>query len=228
MNNIYIGIDFSINSPSICIFDKEYKFVSFTNTQGKDVFKKMPAAYSFHNELLEEKCIDWQQFNRRKRDENYSLDQFQKIQDADTLAKQIRDLIKSNNPDNKNIIIGIEGYSYGSKGNAAIDLIQFNSTMRNILYNEFYNPALPNNIAVFSPSQIKSHAGKGNANKVLMYQYFVDDVCSDKELIMSNLYKKMEKIKIEPNKKGEIEIPKPIDDIVDAYFICNMLREKNK
>ena len=100
--------------------------------------------------------------------------------------------------------------------------------MRNILYNEFYNPALPNNIAVFSPSQIKSHAGKGNANKVLMYQYFVEDVCSDKELIRSNLYKKMEKIKIEPNKKGEIEIPKPIDDIVDAYFICNMLREKNK
>lgn len=224
MSKVYIGIDFSINSPAIVIFkDNQYSFCSFTNVHGKNLTKKIPSAFIRHDYLKTNHCIDWNHFVRRSKHDDYSIDQFQKIEDANKLAYQIREYILSFVNDSDSLKIGIEGYAYGSKGNAMIDLIAFNSTLRNNLYRKFKDPK--NTIDVFSPSQIKMHAGKGNSNKLAMFDYFVDDVCSDNELIKHNFYKYVNSLEIKPNKKGDKEVPKPLDDIIDAYFICNILRE---
>jgi len=221
MQKVFIGIDFSINSPGITIFkDNQFIFTSFTNNEGKTL-KKIPKSLQLHFDLVENNSINLEFYNRRKRDENYSLDQFQKIEDSKSLAEHIVRYLKQFTKDCE-VMIGIEGYAYGSKGNSFLDLIAFNSVMRNYLYNEFYEKD-KFNIKIFSPSEVKKCAGKGNANKSMMYQYWITNILSDKELEKSNLYQwclsNSDRIDVE-------NIPKPIEDIVDSYFVCSILRKE--
>lgn len=222
----FVGIDFSINSPALCHYSNhKYRFVSFSNTQGRDFTQKVPKAYSVHSELSEAGWLEWIQYNRRRKHEDYTVDQFQKIEDAHCLAQQITECIYDMSWDADKIHIGIEGYSYGSKGNSFIDLVAFNSTLRNALYQKLVLTREADAIKVFTPSQIKRHAGKGNANKLLMWEYFLKDVRDDCELRETELWKwclkKPEKI----NGKGEVELEKPLDDLVDSFFVVSLLRE---
>jgi hypothetical protein len=205
----YVGIDFSINSPAICILEKDaYHFVGFYNEEGKKFEKKDPSDYSYHRKLLSLKDVDIIHFSRRKKNENYSVDQRQKIEDSHTLGKLIAENIGSEK--NK---VGIEGYSYGSKGNSFIDLISFNSVMRHVLYTD-----TDSEIFVRTPSQVKGLAGKGNANKSMMYEYFCQNTTKDPNLEKSSFWKWC----IEQKFVGEI--PKPIDDLIDSYFISRSVQ----
>ena len=228
MNLICVGIDFSINSPAICIYNdakKSYKFVSFTNIQDKIISNKVPKAYEIHHNLLTNNIIDWIHFNRRRKHDNYTVDQFQKIEDACTLANSISQYISDELTPKCTLEIGIEGYSYGSKGNSFIDLITFNSTLRSKLYERFVLHRKCEDIKVFSPSQIKGWAGKGNANKIAMWNYFINNSKNDKELENNLFWNWCTKKDIKTNGKGEIELEKPLDDIVDSYFIANLLKQ---
>lgn len=61
-------------------------------------------------------------------------------------------------------IILIEGYSYGSKGKAILDIAEFGGLLRHRLLDEFECP-----IIEVPPATLKKWAtGKGNANKVVM------------------------------------------------------------
>ncbi len=220
----YVGIDFSLNSPSLCIFNStEYEFISFSNYEKDSLIKKkIPKALEIHKELLDNKYADIYLYDRRRKNDDYAIDQFQKIQDATNLANDIINILTKKVNNSKNINIAIEGFSYGSKGNAFIDLIIFNSFLRSKLYDNFGN-----NISVFSPSAIKMHAGKGNANKLMMYEYFKKNVLKDIILGQSLFWKWLTN---NDNKcvNAKKDIVKPIDDLVDAYFICKYLYDIRK
>jgi len=200
----YIGIDFSINSPALCILENDtYHFFGFYNEEGKKFEKKDPSDYAQHRKIMSLTDVDIIHFNRRKRNENYSIDQKQKIEDSHSLGMLISEVIGL-----ENSLVGIEGYSYGSKGNSFIDLISFNSVMRHIVYTENNSE-----IIVKTPSQIKTLAGKGNANKGMRFEYFLQNTTKDPNLEKSAFWKWC----VEQKFVGEI--PKPVDDLVDAYFI---------
>lgn len=205
----HIGIDFSINSPAICIFEEStYNFIGFYNQEGKKFEKKDPSDYKYHRSLLDLEDVDIMHFNRRRKHENYSIDQRQKIEDSHTLGKHISEVVGI-----ETCKIGIEGYSYGSKGNSFIDLISFNSVMRHVLYME-----TKSEIIVKTPSQIKILAGKGNANKGMMYEYFCQNTTKDLNIEKSSFWKWC----VEQKFLGEI--PKPVDDLVDSYFISRSVQ----
>ena len=74
-------------------------------------------------------------------------------------------------------------------------------------------------IIVFSPSEIKrSHTGKGNCGKDVMFQSFLD--LDDKRLKKDKFHKYCKDIGWESG-----DIPKPMDDIVDAYAIVRKLED---
>ena len=212
----YIGIDFSINSPALTLYlNDEFHFFSFFNFDpNRFLDKKFPKAITVHRMLHDSNTATLIPYLRKKTAEDYSEDQFNKIKDADNLATLITKTLISNVPKPDNLDIAIEGYSYGSKGNAIIDIVSFNSVLRNYLYRIF--PAAK--IWIFSPSAIKKFAGKGNAKKSDMLDYFLAEppkhkfsqfVAENKEMLVNST-----------------DVKKPVDDIIDSYFICKYLMHR--
>ena len=93
--------------------------------------------------------------------------------------------------------IFIEGYSFGSKG-LVFNLAENMGTLKHKLY------VLNKRFQSIVPGQIKKNAtGKGNADKLKMYEQFVKDTNID-------LVKEFEQTKLN----------NPVTDIVDSYYIA--------
>lgn len=205
---MHVGIDFSINSPAICLRSSDsLQFIGFYNEEGKNFKKGDPRDFLVHREISALEGVSVQNFRRRKKHENYSIDQAQKIEDSHALAVLIESQIPDGTP------VGLEGYSYGSKGNSFIDLIAFNSVLRNRLWLEGHP------VTVYTPSQVKTRAGKGNLNKQGMFLAFVENRSEDPLLAGSAFWNWC----VERRDFAQGEIPKPLDDLVDAYWISRLL-----
>ena len=93
--------------------------------------------------------------------------------------------------------IFIEGYSYGSKG-LVFNLAENMGALKHKLYK------LNKRFQSIVPGQIKKNAtGKGNADKLKMYEQFTKDTGVD-------LVKEFEQTKLN----------NPVTDIVDSYYIA--------
>lgn len=207
---IYIGIDFSLNSPAMTVKteDGNYHFISFYNDGGRDPKKPTPKAFQIHKELSESGTIIALPYNRLVNNDQALLREREKLTDGKMIAKKIITTIESFVGDSE-VKIGLEGFSYGSTGNSFIDIVQYNTFLRSAIVESFGVDSL----YVFPPSHVKKNAGKGNANKHYMANAFQSNVFSDDFLSDHKLW-------IWSKDKDFTEkIPKPIDDIVDSYFI---------
>jgi hypothetical protein len=102
--------------------------------------------------------------------------------------------------------VGIEGFSYGSKGNSAIDIVGYGYAVRMALI-EKYSGA---KFSVFAPGAVKKIAGKGNAGKEQMFEYFMNSTQED--LTSTLFWQKLKDQSID-------HLKKPVDDLVDAYWV---------
>lgn len=119
-------------------------------------------------------------------------------------SKWVENVIKGFNPD----LIGLEGYSYGSKGSLPFSIAENTMALKLKLRDLFPNTALN----IFSPMKIKKFAsGKGNANKLKMFESFLEQTGFDIT-------------KAIPGKPDG----NPISDIVDSYFIAKLTFYENQ
>ena len=218
---IHIGIDFSLNSPGACVetADGKYHFITFFNYGNRiwdEEGKKIPKAFSVHKELMDDSALLGFPYNREVTSKEFLPRERQKLEDAGNISSLMVNIF-STLFDGDNVNVALEGFSYGSKGNSFIDIIQYNTFLRKELIDKYSI----NNLSVFQPSHVKKLAGKGNANKHYMAKAFQDDVLNDKNLRKTKLWKWCQ------GKDFSIKIPKPIDDIVDAYFILKALKSTN-
>ena len=96
--------------------------------------------------------------------------------------------------------LGIEGYAFGAKGQV------FNIGENTGILKLKLAEKVSNVIDVIAPSAIKKFAtGKGNANKVLMYEAFVEETGDD----LAKLFE------FDPY-TGQ----SPVSDIIDSYYIA--------
>ncbi len=209
-----IGIDFSLNSPAVCIKNHEgkYVFISFFNFGDRiwDDTKKMPKAFEVHKELIDDRTILGFPYFRNVMADSFLVREREKLEDCKSIADLISNsLITFFGTDDTHV--SLEGFSYGSTGNSFIDIVQYNSFLRAALLNTYGSEK----ISIFQPSHVKKLAGKGNANKHFMIKAFQDDVLNDKDLRNTKLWKYVQ------GKDYSQKIPKPLDDLVDAYFILN-------
>jgi len=154
-------------------------------------------------------------YYRQVKDKDFLLREREKLTDGQNIADLISNILITLYG-TQNHKIALEGFSYGSKGNSFIDIVQYNTFLRN----EIVNGWGVENISIYQPSHVKKLAGKGNANKHYMVKAFQDDVFNDKDLRKTDLWKWTQ------DKDFTEKIPKPIDDLVDAYFILNANKEK--
>ena len=208
---IKIGIDFSLTSPAICVYkNNKYSFISFFNDGGKDWKKSKSKTYRYHNELSN--IIDIIPYTRKIDDSNYSNEQKTKMFDAFMIVNIIIDKIKTIIDDD--VIIGLEGFSYGSISSSTLDLAMYNSFLRMKLIENFGSDVLN----IISPTEGKKMLfGKGNAKKEDMIQSFIDNRLEDDILKENDFWKYCKENGV------DFKQPKPIDDLVDAYGILKCI-----
>jgi len=206
-----VSIDFSILYPGICIVKdfKDFKWSSIVNTK---ITKKERENLDALTKLYPNLSIGYTS-SKRKTEEEYHMTERTKLINyqelIDLIIKEILD-----KTDDDSIICAIEGISYGSKGNALVDISQSTGILKIKLIEEVLNNQ-HDRLFVFSPSELKNAIGaKGNAGKLDIFKKFKEDPVIE-AVKESDLFKAVNSQKWIQN--GE-KIVSPIIDMVDSYL----------
>lgn len=169
-----VGIDYSLSSPAVCICAGEFKFENCK-------IYYLTSVKKYEGDYLKG------QLNGR-----LHLPYTSEQQRHDQISQWAFDLIGSADSD-----IFIEGYSFGSKG-LVFNLAENMGTLKHKLYK------VNKKFEMIVPGRVKKIAtGKGNADKIKMYEQFKTDTKLD-------LMKEFEQTKLN----------NPVTDIIDSYYVA--------
>lgn len=205
----FIAVDFSLNSPGICLYNdkgKKYHFISYMKPgTGTKPEQRLQEELSLLGDVT---LVDQPNFTNT---ESFSSAELLKVKRYDKMADDIINLILQNSFDGDGFTIAFEGTSYGSKmgTNNMIDMAAGAAILKLKLLKTLH----PEDILTVAPTTIKKFAGKGNMNKLQLFESFQKNVNEDPILAKSPLWKIVKDLEV--GKK----IPKPLDDLVDAYFL---------
>ena len=205
----FLAVDFSLNSPGICLYNdksKKYHFVSYIKPDsGTKAELKLQEEISLLNDVT---LVNQPDFTNQ---ETFSSAELLKVKRYDRMADDIINLVLQNSFAGDSFTIAFEGTSYGSKmgTNNVIDM----AAGAAILKLKLLKTLNPEDIMTVAPTTIKKFAGKGNMNKLQLFDAFQKNVNEDPILAKSPLWKLVKDLEV--GKK----IPKPLDDLVDAYFL---------
>ena len=173
-----IGIDYSLTSPAICV-TKDFKF---ENSQFYYLTNKKKYIGPMSKNI----------FGYEHQEYNTPIHRFSQISDwaFDTIKETIHTPQK----------VFIEGYSFGSKGQAVFQIAENCGILKYRLQE------MDIDYDTIVPSVVKKGAtGKGNADKDLMYESFSKETNTD--------LKKMFDVQ---------KIGNPVSDIVDSFYIAKV------
>jgi len=175
-----VGIDYSLNSPAICIAGDNFDFnkcsFHFLTSKKKHIGK-------FGKNI----------FGYEIKDYKTPIERFTNI------STWALDIIHKHKNDTAKVFI--EGYSFGSKGQAVFQIAENCGILK---YRLQMSPSILYDTIV--PSVVKKYAsGKGNADKQLMYDSFKDHTKQD-------LLKMFDMGKLN----------NPVTDIIDSYYIAKV------
>jgi Holliday junction resolvasome RuvABC endonuclease subunit len=150
---IYVGIDYSINSPGICILqdNQEAKFFFFHNNPDKLYKDILVRPSNFY-------CYTY------PKDYKHDTERFHLI--SEYVIKTIQ---KCRELSNEGIVVGLEDYSMGSRGKV-FNLAENAGILKHKLFTNDID------FHLFAPKSIKKSAtGNGNADKSMMYAKFLEE-----------------------------------------------------
>jgi hypothetical protein len=215
----FVAIDFSLNSPGICAYNDESKrfhFISYIKEgSGTKKEQKLQEEIGLLGDVTLVKQPD---FSTSK---DFSSIELLKIRRFDTMSNQIINLILNVCTDGSGFTIAFEGSSYGSKmgTNNLIDM----AAGAAILKMKMLNILRPVDILTIAPTTIKKFAGKGNWNKREVWNSFVENRNENESIDTSEFFKFCDGL-VDPEDK---KVPKPFDDLVDAFFLCDLIAGGN-
>jgi hypothetical protein len=211
-----VGIDFSLNSPAACVYENgTYHFISYFNYPKEEFKAPIRKAFELHDKFMNTDIAECVMYNRKVTSKDFAKRESEKMFDAE----QISTMLVGNLVNNFDITdFALEGFSYGSKGNSFIDMIVYNSFLRQKLISTYGLDAFN----IFQPSAVKKLAGKGNCDKLYMINAFKNNVLEDPCLEKNPFWLWIQDKEYLDKKK----IPKPLDDMCDSYFIVRSLKDK--
>jgi hypothetical protein len=209
----FITIDFSLNSPGICVFNsntEQYHFISYLKRSGTKKAIKMQEDFALIGGVTLVFQPDWETHV------DYSSVELAKIKRYDIMSNDIIELITRHIDKDDSFKIAFEGVSYGSSAgtNNIIDMAAAASILKIKLLKYFK----PEDILTIAPSTIKKHAGKGNMNKLALWDVFINNSTGEKFLEETNFWKFAKTVEFGKS------IPKPFDDLVDAFYLNSLMR----
>ena len=181
------GIDYSLTSPAICIYTEEEsdRYFDFDRCMlyylSNNKKQQQLASRCGINNIRAEPYPEWQSEEERH----------------DALSSWAISIIKGCSE------VFIEGYAFATSAQAGVRSIAENT---GLLKHKMWKQKIK--FSTYPPTVVKKFAtGKGNANKELMYESFVDELLTPTDL----------KELLTPKATKVIN---PISDLVDAYFIA--------
>lgn len=207
-----ISIDFSILYPGVCICRdfKDFKWIAVVNTK---VRKKDEDHFDWINANYPNIKILRTQ-SKRKKDEQYHVTERIKLDNYLELINVLIGEIKEEVKDDPELIVCLEGISFGSSGNSLVDISQSTGILKHQIVTQILNNST-DRFFIFSPSELKNAINcKGNANKQDILAKFKSDpiIESVKKSDLFTLLHKEDWV-IEGDK-----ILSPIIDMTDAYL----------
>lgn len=209
----FITIDFSLNSPGICVYSNDkYYFIGYLKPgTGTKKEQRMQEELNLLGDTQVSHQPDW------TNNENYSKSEMIKVQRHMKTADDIINFILSVTETKKQYVVAFEGSSYGSSAgtNNIIDM----AAGAAILKMEMMSRLEVLDMMTIAPSTIKKHAGNGRLKKDQLWLKFLENCLEDPALKESALWK------YSKEEIGEVKkVPKPMDDLVDAYFLNHLAR----
>ena len=207
-----ISIDFSILYPGVCICRdfKDYKWIAVVNTNNRKKDKK-----NLEDLVLEYPSIRIEYTeSRRVKSDSYHITErnklFNYLESTSLLIKLLEEEIDLDD----DILVVIEGISFGSKVNALVDISQATGIIKNKLVDSILKGDT-DRFFVFSPGELKNAIGcKGNAKKTEVFEKFLSDPILE-SVKTSDLYKAIEKE--DWIREGD-NIVSPIVDMIDSFL----------
>lgn len=212
-----IAVDFSLNSPGIVVSTQaSLHFISYLKAGGTKAEVKM------QEELSSCSDISFQYQPSFETSKEFSQKEMSKLSRFVTTATDIitiinnLEIIELNSP----ITVAFEGVSYGSGGggtNNLIDLAAGAAIFKHELCREYYDSPGMFNIVTVAPTSIKKFAGGGRMNKKDLWEAFTANSLKDEKLNSSRVWEFAKSLEV------GAKIPKPFDDLVDAYFLSQYI-----
>ena len=213
-----------------------YNYCRESSAFGKTGIKKW---FKLAEQFVTYKFIEYREFK------DYSEGELTKLKDYDKISDGIISDILSNIDTSKPTKIGIEGYSFSSTAGDIIDLVTFSTLLRKKLFDQ-----ISEDITVLSPSTLKlesckltyppivSETGKkvkkvkieyrntlglagGSFTKTDIFLAIVENN------IWNDYWTKHCKL-VKSDVLGIATIPKPYEDVNDAFLIYNVLKKENQ
>jgi len=207
----YVTIDFSLNSPGICIYHNN-KYTFFSYLKPKSGTKKEQALQEDMSRLDDVVFIEQPDF---KNNLEYSSAELAKINRYIKTSKDIINQIKEISKGSKEYIFAFEGTSFGSKQgtNNIIDMAAGAAILKMKIIEEFN----PSTIETVAPSTIKKFVNKGNMSKLDIWPFFLNraDEISLSKFCVDHIGYDIKRI------------PKPFDDLIDAFFLLEYVKSNN-
>lgn len=218
---IYVGVDFSLNSPAFCCFtDSKFHWGSLTRSdrtfESLTKTKDKPYSVLFGMEDFSLLFLD-----KKEMPSEYSQKERIKIDYFLELVEVFWSEIEKNLQDSSEVFLAMEGLSFASNGNALIDISMATALLRERIVNKIGS----SNFWVFSPTSVKKFAVKGNAKKDELYHAILN-----KKLPGTNFYQFTNILQAHRENwiTNSGNVNKPLDDIIDASWICLYLMENEQ
>ena len=235
-----VALDPSLISTALVVSSEEtfkmYNYCRESSAFGKTGIKKW---FKLAEQFVTYKFITYREFT------DYSEGELTKLKDYDKITDDIISDILSNIDSSKPTKIGIEGYSFSSKNGDIIDLVTFSTLLRKKIFDQ-----ISEDIIVMSPSTLKLESCKltyppivsetGKKVKKVKIEYrntlgmsggkftktdmFMAIVENNK---MQDFWTKHCKL-VKSDVLGVATIPKPYEDVNDAFLIYNVLKKENQ
>ena len=230
----FIGIDPSLISTAVVINGEIINYCKESKaTTKKGLSKWFKSADAFCTYSF----IDYRDFD------SYSEGELTKLKDYDSITDQIIDDILSKINRLEETWVGIEGYNFGAQVGDLIDLVTFSTLLRKKLFDK-----VTENIEVLSPTSLKLESCKfsyepirkevGKRKKRIVEEFrnplgIPGGKFTKREMCLaiidnnevsddwSNYIKSIKKEIMEGK-----NIPKPHEDINDAWFLYHILKNK--
>ncbi|CAB4158608.1 hypothetical protein UFOVP699_20 [uncultured Caudovirales phage] len=206
-----VSIDFSILYPGICICKdfKEFKWFSVVNTK---IRKKDQSDLDYLVKNYPKIKIEKTTTVRKTHPEYHITERVKLINYQELITVIISKILEEVQEDE--IIVALEGISFGSKGNSLVDISQSTGILKHEILTKVLNNKAER-LFIFSPSELKNAIGcKGNANKMDIFNQFKLDPGIE-EVKKSDLYRAVN------NEKWIVQgdkIMSPIIDMVDSFL----------
>ena len=196
---IIIGIDYSLNSTGIAIWNKTlntFKYFNVTSNAKSTVHKKLNSLINFKYYEIPQVKSDFNQMLRLSLITDLIIGSIEEY----LLDKKLYDTE-----------IRIEGFSFNSKGNSFVDLISGQSFLRRDLIDLGYVPY------IIPPKTLKKKFTKnGSADKLIMLDEFMTSKTALKKLFSEINSTTVALV----SKSGKLV--SPVSDIVDAYALTQI------